>query len=303
MTSVRRRAAAALAAVVGALMLAAPSSGAVIPLPGDNTKLRQLTKQLNALDKELGGELEELKDIQKQAQEALQRKKDLSEDLDRSRNVVSRLASSQYMSNGIDPTLSVLQNGDPQVMLGGMAMVSHLATNEANRTTQIQQTIDLQAQATKDARQKLKKLQTKIDQLQAQKASIKKQIEKFAPTPLIGNTGLTSRMLTLRTAIMERFAPFPSGIGCLRSGDPLDHGSGRACDFMESSGGRMPTADRVQHGDQLAAWGIANATKYGIKYIIWKQRIYDMRSPGWSSMSDRGSITQNHYDHVHISVF
>jgi peptidoglycan DL-endopeptidase CwlO len=28
-----------------------------------------------------------------------------------------------------------------------------------------------------------------------------------------------------------------------------------------------------------------------------------MASSGWVPMADRGSITANHYDHVHISVF
>jgi len=36
-----------------------------------------------------------------------------------------------------------------------------------------------------------------------------------------------------------------------------------------------------------------------------RQRIWDVRmaSSGWVPMADRGSITANHYDHVHISVF
>ncbi len=302
MTSVRRRAGAALAAALGALILTAPSSGAVVPLPSDSTKLRQLTKQLNALDKELGGELEELKDIRRSAQQALQRKKDLARDLDRSRNVVSRLASSQYMANGIDPTLSVLQPGDPSTLLSGMSLVSHLSSNEANRTNKIQHTLDLQAEAAKTAKANLKKLEKKIQQMESRKAEIKKQIERFAPTPIIGEGGMTPRMRILRDAILEKYRPFPM-IGCTRSGDPMDHGSGRACDFMESTAGQMPTAERLQHGDQVAAFAINNASKYGVKYIIWKQSIYDIRSPGWSAMSDRGSITQNHWDHVHISVF
>jgi hypothetical protein len=38
-------------------------------------------------------------------------------------------------------------------------------------------------------------------------------------------------------------------------------------------------------------------------YVIWEQKIWDSRNPGagWKPMADRGSITQNHYDHVHIS--
>jgi hypothetical protein len=301
MPSVRRRAGAALVAVVGALMLAAPSSGAAVPLPQDNDKLRQLTKQLAALDKELGGELVELKDIQQQAQKALRRKKDLTVNLGRSRNTVARLASSQYMSNGVDPTLAVLQQGDPQSALSGMALISHLSSNEANRANSIQHTLDLQTQATKEARNKLNKLDKKIKQMESRKADIKKQIEKFAPTPLIGAGGMTERMKTLLDAIMERYRPFPA-VGCTRPGDAQDHGSGRACDFMESNG-TMPTAERLAHGDQVAQFAIDNAQKYGVKYVIWKQRYYDIRNPGWSPMSDRGGITQNHWDHVHISVF
>ena len=40
-------------------------------------------------------------------------------------------------------------------------------------------------------------------------------------------------------------------------------------------------------------------------YIIYRQRIWDVRmaSSGWVPMEDRGSITANHYDHVHIWCF
>jgi len=290
-----------LAAVAGALAVTA-SSGAAAPLPNDNAKLRRLTQQLNALDKELGGELEGLKDIRLQAQKALQRKKDLAKDLERSHNVVSTLASSQYMANGIDPTLTVLRQSDPQSMLAGMALLSHLSTNEANRTNQIQHTLDLQAEAAQEAKEKLRRLEKKIKRLEAKKAEIKKMIDKFAPTPIVGNYGLTQRMTVLLNEIKIRFGPFPM-IGCTRSGDRMDHGSGRACDFMESTAGQMPTAERLAHGDRVAKFAIDNAQKYGVKYVIWKQRYYDPRDPGGSLMSDRGSITQNHWDHVHISVY
>jgi hypothetical protein len=39
-----------------------------------------------------------------------------------------------------------------------------------------------------------------------------------------------------------------------------------------------------------------------IKYIIWKQRIWHPGGGGWEPIEDRGSVTANHYDHVHISV-
>ena len=46
----------------------------------------------------------------------------------------------------------------------------------------------------------------------------------------------------------------------------------------------------------------------GISYIIWKQRFYapfnSIYGPAntWNPMSDRGSVTENHYDHVHVSM-
>ncbi|GAA2444679.1 hypothetical protein GCM10010191_71710 [Actinomadura vinacea] len=110
---------------------------------------------------------------------------------------------------------------------------------------------------------------------------------------------------TMRSVVMEldgMFGPFPT-IGCTRSGaDAQDHGLGRACDFMESGGGRMPSPTAVRHGEQVAQYAVGNARRLGISYVIWRQHIWNVRGGGWRPMSDRGSITQNHYDHVHISV-
>ena len=62
---------------------------------------------------------------------------------------------------------------------------------------------------------------------------------------------------------------------------------------------------RWHQGYDIAEWAQANASRLGIMYIIYRQRIWDVRmaSSGWVPMEDRGSITANHYDHVHISVF
>jgi hypothetical protein len=94
-------------------------------------------------------------------------------------------------------------------------------------------------------------------------------------------------------------------IGCYRPGNDGEHSLGRACDFMLSTGGVMPTAANVRRGYEIAAWAQANASQLGIMYIIYRQRIWDIRmaSAGWVPMANRGSITANHFDHVHISVF
>lgn len=78
-----------------------------------------------------------------------------------------------------------------------------------------------------------------------------------------------------------------------RRGD-MDHGSGRAVDAMISGSAQ---------GDAIAAFVLAHAKELNVKYVIWRQRIYNMDRPGWRGMANRGSATANHYDHVHISVY
>lgn len=122
-----------------------------------------------------------------------------------------------------------------------------------------------------------------------------------ARSPVSGNM-MTPTMRAVVLAVDGMFGPFPT-IGCYRgAGDPQDHGVGRACDFMESTAGRMPSAGARRHGDQVAAYAIGNARRLGISYVIWRQHIWNVRGGGWRPMEDRGSLTQNHYDHVHISV-
>lgn len=74
-----------------------------------------------------------------------------------------------------------------------------------------------------------------------------------------------------------------------------DHPKGLALDFMVGT-------DRSK-GDQIAAYEQQNADALNITYIIWKQHIWNISraSEGWRAMPDRGSITANHYDHVHTS--
>jgi len=62
--------------------------------------------------------------------------------------------------------------------------------------------------------------------------------------------------------------------------------------------GKLPT-DGNAFGDRLAEFALANQDKYRIDYVIFRQRINF--GQGWAAMEDRGSITQNHYDHVHVS--
>ncbi|RFU42450.1 hypothetical protein DZF91_06490 [Actinomadura logoneensis] len=292
--------AAAAAFVLPLLSSTAPAGAA----PGDTDRMDKLNKQIEQLDKEYGGDLAELKDAQWAARKAIKKADELRGQLEASRTLVARLAANQYMTGGQDPGITVIAAGDPSELLNTMSLASHVARNQSARVQQISKLVADQEKARQQAQAKIAGLQKNLADLKSRKAQIKKLVKKYKPeSPSVGMGNVTPRMLHVKQVIDTEFGPFPT-IGCYRGGaDAQDHATGTACDFMESSGGSMPTSARNANGDQVAAYAIAHASSLGIKYIIWKQRIYDMRRPGWHSMSDRGGITANHYDHVHISVF
>lgn len=78
-----------------------------------------------------------------------------------------------------------------------------------------------------------------------------------------------------------------------RPGDSQDHGAGLAVDFMVPVGS--------QSGDDVANYSISNMAENNISYVIWEQQIYGSWNNQWEWMEDRGSVTANHYDHVHVS--
>ncbi|TYB49051.1 coiled-coil domain-containing protein [Actinomadura chibensis] len=311
---VRQRAAVALVAFAAALPLighATPSAGAAPAAytayaadPGDSKKFAQLNRQIEKLDKEYGGDLAKLKDAQYAAQQALEKSRDLQRDLAEARDLVAQMAASQYMTNGEDPTVTFVTDANPNDLLSNATLVSHLARNKAARVAQIQKLVNDQLQARKEAQQKMTELKKEIKDLLSRKSRITQLVKQYKPeSPSVGMGGVTPRMLKVKNTIDLEEGPFPT-IGCVRStGDPQDHGTGHACDFMVTTGGTMATGSAKALGDRTADYAIAHASALGIKYIIWRQRIYDLRSPGWRSMENRGGVTANHYDHVHISVF
>ncbi len=101
--------------------------------------------------------------------------------------------------------------------------------------------------------------------------------------------GLGASAARTCSAVRSLFGPLT--IGGYRAGDG-DHGAGVAVDVMITS--------RAQ-GDEIAAWLQAHAGELNIKYLIWRQR-YWPAGGSWRMMADRGSPTQNHMDHVHITV-
>jgi hypothetical protein len=101
--------------------------------------------------------------------------------------------------------------------------------------------------------------------------------------------GLGSNASVVCSAVRSNFGI--TSIGGYRAGAG-DHGTGKAVDVMVSG----------STGDAVAQWAINHMGQLNITYVIWKQRIWLSGASSWRSMEDRGSVTANHYDHVHISV-
>ena len=110
--------------------------------------------------------------------------------------------------------------------------------------------------------------------------------------------------LTINTTRMKKFLAAKFGVtsfSTYRAGDDdgtgHGHSSGLAVDFMVSK----------NQGDELAAYLAKNFNELNVYYIIWEQKYYmnmtNIYGPAytWNLMPDRGGITANHYDHVHVS--
>lgn len=112
------------------------------------------------------------------------------------------------------------------------------------------------------------------------------------------NAGLQPQTAAFKEEIANLFGI--TSFSGYRPGDSGDHGKGLAIDFM------VPVSSAL--GDQIADYAIQNMVSRGISYIIWKQRFYapfdSKYGPAytWNPMPDRGSVTENHYDHVHVSM-
>ncbi len=290
----------AVGAVVlaGLLTIPAPQAASADPSPAE---LRRLTKQAAALNTRYRGQIQSLEEIRVQAKRAVTTSGSLTRRLAAARNEVAELARTTYMLGPMDPTQMLTLQGDPTQALGHAANMTFMATERAAQVTSVETLIANSNKAKLAANDKIKKLQKEIRDLQSRRREMDRLLAKYGFQQPGGASGLTQRLVSMRAEVMQNF-PMPYGVGCLRPGDPGEHGKGRACDFMISRG--MASGGEADRGDALAEYLIKNGSRLGVMYIIWKQRYYDIRSGGgWDPMSDRGGVTANHYDHVHVSVF
>ena len=107
------------------------------------------------------------------------------------------------------------------------------------------------------------------------------------------SSGVSSNIVAVHRAVCAAF-PSITSYGTLRGGGG-DHPLGRAVDIMVSGSMGWDVANFVR----------AHYSELGVSYVIYSQHIWSVErgGEGWRAMSDRGSTTANHYDHVHVSTF
>lgn len=293
-----------LAAIVCAGLLAPAQVAHAKPRPD----IDALNKRADKLSKEYRGGLVELQGARKDVGKAKRHADTLDGRLRAVRARVARMAATQYKTHGSgSPTMTMFtQGGDPQAALDRAGLVEHLSRNNWARIGQVKKLIADSGAAHRKLTGKVRKIKSRIHALEKNRTKVRKQISKYKAQLPTAPGNITPRMAKVYRAVVAKFGKGKT-VGCYRSNGGIpgggEHPKGRACDFMVASG-TMPSADMVDHGHRIAQWAISHASKYGIMYIIYRQRIYDMRGgSGWRQMEDRGSITANHYDHVHISVF
>lgn len=90
--------------------------------------------------------------------------------------------------------------------------------------------------------------------------------------------------------------PAVNSYGGWRAGGLPFHKNGRALDIMLT-----PHAESAL-GHRIADYLIAHAKVFNINHIIFEQHIWTPQNPHWRKMADRGSITANHFNHVHVAI-
>ena len=104
--------------------------------------------------------------------------------------------------------------------------------------------------------------------------------------------GVSPNIVKVHEAVCAAF-PQITTYGTLRSDG--EHSQGLAVDIMVSG----------DLGWEVAEFVRENRAELGVSYLIYSQQIWSVErsGEGWRGMEDRGSVTANHYDHVHVTTY
>ena len=117
------------------------------------------------------------------------------------------------------------------------------------------------------------------------------------PPGLAPEAGLQIHTIWAARAISMMFLDVKT-IGGVRQDALRWHPEGLAIDVMIPN---YHTPEGIELGNQIAGFALANAKRWGVLHVIWRQGFYPgIGAPSWTA--DYGNETANHFDHVHIAT-
>ena len=123
------------------------------------------------------------------------------------------------------------------------------------------------------------------------------QFQFVLPVGVAPENGLQVKTIWAARAISVLF-PQITTIGGYRQDALRWHPNGLAIDVMIPN---HDSPDGIELGNEIAGYALANAKRWGVNHVIWRQKIYPGVGKG-SWTANYGNATANHYDHVHIAT-
>lgn len=117
------------------------------------------------------------------------------------------------------------------------------------------------------------------------------------PAGVAPEHGLQVHTIWAARAISMMFLDITT-IGGVRQDALRWHPEGLAIDVMIPN---HNSPEGIELGNQIAGFALANAKRWGVLHVIWRQGFYPgIGAPSWTA--DYGNETANHFDHVHIAT-
>ncbi len=119
---------------------------------------------------------------------------------------------------------------------------------------------------------------------------VEKPVVRILPAGVAPERGLQVRTILAARSISALF-PEIQNIGGVRPDGLRWHPNGLALDVMIPNPG---SAEGIALGNQIVAFALKNADRFGLQDAIWRGVYYTPRGPSGSGMG--------HFDHVHITT-
>ena len=118
--------------------------------------------------------------------------------------------------------------------------------------------------------------------------------------------GLQPNTLAGYRAGVQEFPEVKSwgGVGYRAANSKSDHPSGRAIDAMTNDGRAYDSPEAKALGNRISDFYIQNASKLGVRYVIFYDRIWNVETGRWDPYTHPSKATDPtsaHRDHVHVS--